>query len=152
MCAQPFLRLLVHVHTCSMCSNHIRMNTCPHRQQSHFTAIHGKNKTIQFRLSNLLRWQSTPSATNALLDPERHDMVATLAEVTGSIALQSMCNQMMSDPTTVHRILNDRPLVNTKSIDISKLANLPSNTFGYHYAKFLQTHQFNPNHTSGQEN
>ena len=146
MCAQPFLRLLVHVHTCSMCSNHIRMNTCPHRQQSHFTAIHGKNKTIQFRLSNLLRWQSTPSATNALLDPERHDMVATLAEVTGSIALQSMCNQMMSDPTTVHRILNDRPLVNTKSIDISKLANLPSNTFGYHYAKFLQTHKFNPNH------
>jgi ubiquinone biosynthesis protein Coq4 len=52
-------------------------------------------------------------------------MVATLAEVTGSIALQSMCNQMMSDPTG-QRILNDRSLVNTQSIDISKLANLPA--------------------------
>lgn len=85
------------------------------------------------------------SATHAYLNPERHDMVATLAEVSGSIALQSMHKGMMSHPTG-QRILQDRPLVNTQSIDIPKLKELPSNTFGYNYARFLAEHEFNPNH------
>ena len=84
------------------------------------------------------------SASNAFLDPERHDMVATLAELTGTLALQSIHDQMKSDPTG-RRILEDRPLVNTDAIKFSKLANLPPNTFGYHYANFLETHKFDPN-------
>jgi ubiquinone biosynthesis protein COQ4 len=124
------------------CSNH----TCPFSTSSSEPFYGNPRQEQNNSLSPLQSITlAVHSATNAFLDPERHDMVATLAEVTGSIALQSMCNQMMSDPTG-QRILNDRPLVNTQSIDISKLANLPSNTFGYHYAKFLQTHKFNPNH------
>jgi len=85
------------------------------------------------------------SATTAFLDPERHDMVAALAEVTGTIALQSLHEEMMSNPTG-RRILNERPVVNTQSINISALKNLPPNTFGYHYAEFLEEHEFDPNH------
>jgi ubiquinone biosynthesis protein COQ4 len=84
------------------------------------------------------------SATNAFLDPERHDMVAALAEVTGSAALQNMYNDMMADPTG-QRILTDRPIVQTESIDIEALEGLPKNTFGYAYAMFLKKNGFNPN-------
>jgi len=83
------------------------------------------------------------SATNAFLDPERHDMVAALAEVTGSVALQNMHRDMMSDPTG-RRILADRPLVNTESVDIKTLEQLPKNTFGYAYAMFLKKNGFDP--------
>jgi ubiquinone biosynthesis protein COQ4 len=83
------------------------------------------------------------SATNAFLDPERHDMVAALAEVTGSVALHTMHRDMMNDPTG-RRILADRPLVNTNSIDIQVLEELPKNTFGYAYAMFLRKNGFDP--------
>ena len=83
------------------------------------------------------------SATNAFLDPERHDMVATLSEVTGKIALQNMYNDMMADPTG-QRILTDRPVVDTSSIEIEELEKLPTNTFGNAYAMFLKKHRFNP--------
>ena len=83
------------------------------------------------------------SATTAFLNPERHDMVATLSEVTGSIALQTMYDGMMADPTG-QRILTDRPIVDTNSIDIKALENLPPNTFGYGYANFLKRNGFDP--------
>lgn len=83
------------------------------------------------------------SATSAFLDPERHDMVAALGEVTGSVALQNMYNEMMADPTG-QRILTDRPLVNSRSIDIDALEKLPKNTFGYGYAMFLKRNGFDP--------
>eukprot|EP00979_Chaetoceros_neogracilis_P011156 scaffold2708_cov190-Chaetoceros_neogracile.AAC.2 len=83
------------------------------------------------------------SATNAFINPEKHDMVATLSEVTGTIALQNMYNDMMADPTG-QRILTDRPVVDTGSINIEELEKLPTNTFGYGYAMFLKKNGFNP--------
>lgn len=90
------------------------------------------------------------SATNAFLDPEKHEMVATLSEVTGHVALQNMYNDMMTDSTgTGQRILSDRPLVNidtaTSKIDMEALQSLDKNTFGYSYYKFLKEHNFDPN-------
>jgi Uncharacterized protein involved in ubiquinone biosynthesis len=70
-------------------------------------------------------------------------MVAALAEVTGSVALQKMHRDMLTDPTG-RRILSDKPLVNTDSIDIKALEELPKNTFGYAYAMFLRKNGFDP--------
>lgn len=83
------------------------------------------------------------SATNAFLNPERHDMVATLAEVTGEVALQNILSEMKNDPIG-QRILLDKPCVDTASIDIDALGQLPKNTFGYGYYTFLKHHGFNP--------
>lgn len=83
------------------------------------------------------------SATKAYIDPERHDMVATLAEVTGKYALENMYETMLNDPTG-RRILQDRPLVTKENVDIEKLENLPQNTFGFGYAQFLNKHGFDP--------
>lgn len=83
------------------------------------------------------------SATKAYIDPERHDMVALLAEVTGKFALENMYQTMLNDPTG-RRILQDRPLVTKESVDIEKLKKMPKNTFGYGYAEFLNKHGFDP--------
>ena len=83
------------------------------------------------------------SATTAFLDPERHDAVASLAEVTSLVALESLQNDMMMHPIG-QRILTEQPLVNLDSINLEKLRSLPPNTFGYAYAQFLGTHKFNP--------
>lgn len=83
------------------------------------------------------------SATKAFIDPERHDMVATLSELTGHIALQSMYNHMKNDPTG-RRILIEKPIVSKDTIDIQHLENYDKNTFGYAYASFLKQHGFDP--------
>lgn len=83
------------------------------------------------------------SATKAFLDPERHDMVATLSELTGQVALQSMYNTMKED-TDGQRILLDKPLVSKSSIDIDDLRNKGKHTFGYAYAMFLKRNGFDP--------
>lgn len=83
------------------------------------------------------------SASKAFIDPERHDMVAMLAEVTGKFALESMHDMMLNDPTG-RRILQDRPLVTKENINIEALKVLPENTFGSAYASFLSKHGFDP--------
>ena len=90
------------------------------------------------------------SATTAFLDPERHEAVASLAEVTSLVALESLQDDMMMHPIG-QRILTEQPLVNLDSIHVEKLQALPTNTFGYAYAQFL-TDAFNPNDWSSIHN
>jgi len=83
------------------------------------------------------------SATKAFMDPERHDMVATLSELTGHVALQNMYDSMMSSKTG-QRILTERPIVSKATIDIQTLEQMDKNTFGYAYAMFLKKNGFDP--------
>ncbi len=83
------------------------------------------------------------SATKAFVDPERHDMVATLSELTGHVALQNMYNSMMASKTG-QRILTERPVVSKATIDIEKLEQMNKNSFGYAYAMFLKRNGFDP--------
>jgi len=78
---------------------------------------------------------------------------AALGEVTGHVALMKMYDKMMQDPTG-QRILRDKPVVNTSSIDIESM--LPSNlnsdnnireenlTFGQAYALYMHRNGFSP--------
>lgn len=89
------------------------------------------------------------SASSALADPTKADSVAALGEVTGVVALRAIYNRMKNDPTG-QRILRDKPLVDTSSIDFTTLrsgssnSNIQTATFGQAYASFMDTHGFDP--------
>lgn len=106
------------------------------------------------------------SSLTALNDPARADAVAAVGEVTGSYALSKMMAGMEQDEVG-RRILNERPIVD-ESVAKRAMELLhqheeemsgtnvsfqnPVNggrekgmTFGAAYAKFLQTHDFDPN-------
>ncbi|KAI9313278.1 ubiquinone biosynthesis protein Coq4 [Dichotomocladium elegans] len=77
------------------------------------------------------------SAFAALADPLRGDMVAALGETTAGCTLENIRKQMLSSDTG-RRILRERPIVHTDTIDFEKLrATCDPGTFGYHYVQWL---------------
>lgn len=92
------------------------------------------------------------SASTAFNDPARDDAVSALGEVTGSLALQRLLQQMREHPTG-KLILNDKPLVSKATIPYEKfleqaqtIDNTPPHlvTFGQAYGRFLLQHGFDP--------
>ena len=88
------------------------------------------------------------SAATAFSDPTRADAVAALGEVTGHLALTSMYDHMMSDPTG-QRILRDRPIVSKATLPIDDFIQSADDeseimTFGKAYGSFLKGHGFDP--------
>ncbi|CAN0327055.1 unnamed protein product, partial [Hapterophycus canaliculatus] len=62
------------------------------------------------------------AALTALMEPERADMVATLGEVTGKLALERL--SMLADPEG-REILRARPVINESTVDLAALAVSP---------------------------
>lgn len=103
------------------------------------------------------------SASTAFRDPTRDDAVASLGELTGSLALHRMRQEMRSHPIG-QQILHDRPLVTQATIPYDELLKqgqaiqLSSSsssstttttppediTFGQAVGAFWQSHEFNP--------
>ncbi|KAL4219182.1 Ubiquinone biosynthesis protein [Mactra antiquata] len=83
------------------------------------------------------------SAGMSLFDPSRGDMIATLGDVTAESALRYMKTKMEQDPVG-KQILREKPEINTRTVSIDYLGNLPSNTFGKEYWRFLSRHGFSP--------
>eukprot|EP00117_Sycon_ciliatum_P022125 scpid86842/ scgid2598/ Ubiquinone biosynthesis protein COQ4 homolog, mitochondrial; Coenzyme Q biosynthesis protein 4 homolog len=86
---------------------------------------------------------ATGSAAMALYDPTRDDMVAALGETTGLPALRAMLRRMRCD-SVGQEILRIKPVVNTKTVDMDRLRQLPPDTFGYAYAQFMDSHGYSP--------
>lgn len=63
-------------------------------------------------------------------------MIACLGETTGVQALENILQQMKSCEEG-QRILQHKPRINTRTVDIERLRQLPENTFGRAYVKFL---------------
>lgn len=63
-------------------------------------------------------------------------MIACLGETTGLDTLQNILQVMKNSPEGV-QILTDKPRINSKTIDLDALGQLPVDTFGYAYKKFL---------------
>eukprot|EP00127_Corallochytrium_limacisporum_P000937 Clim_evm21s33 gene=Clim_evmTU21s33 len=83
------------------------------------------------------------SALTAIQNPLRQDAVAVLGEVTGDYALDTCRNRMLeTDEGT--RILKDRPLITSESMDLPRLRNLPSNTLGRAYVNWLDNEGVSP--------
>lgn len=77
------------------------------------------------------------SSVTALLDPARQDMIACLGETTGEDSLKKMLKVMQSTAEG-QEILSQKPRINTKTVDLNELQNLPEDTFGFQYFKFLE--------------
>ncbi|CAG8560223.1 6875_t:CDS:2 [Diversispora eburnea] len=83
------------------------------------------------------------SAFGAFLNPGRQDMIATLGETTSSMFLSRLRDNMLKDPVG-RCILRERPVINSKTIDIPYLRSLPEGTFGKEYTDFLDMEKVTP--------
>lgn len=79
---------------------------------------------------------SAGSSIAALLDPRRQDMIACLGETTGEDALLKILH-VMNESDEGQEILKEKPRINTKTVNLEELKNMPIDTFGHHYYKFL---------------
>ncbi|XP_072760475.1 solute carrier family 35 member D2-like protein [Anoplolepis gracilipes] len=83
------------------------------------------------------------SAAISLANPFRGDMIACLGETTGTKALE-YCHRQMKNTAEGQRILAQKPRVNTSTIDLSYLRDLPPGTVGRTYRDFLDNNNVSP--------
>ncbi|XP_020292198.1 UDP-sugar transporter UST74c-like, partial [Pseudomyrmex gracilis] len=83
------------------------------------------------------------SATLSLTNPFRGDMIACLGETTGANAL-AHCHQQMKSTAEGQRILEQKPRVNTSTVDLSYLKDLAPGTVGRTYREFLDNNKVSP--------
>ncbi|CBI16801.3 unnamed protein product, partial [Vitis vinifera] len=81
------------------------------------------------------------SAIGALMDPRRADLIAALGETTGKPAFERVLERMKKSPEG-QAILLDRPRV--VSARVGHAWDMPANTFGAAYAKFMGSRNFSP--------
>ncbi|XP_050237785.1 ubiquinone biosynthesis protein COQ4 homolog, mitochondrial-like [Mercurialis annua] len=93
----------------------------------------------------LSRWQQAAvalgSAVGALVDPRRADLIAALGETTGKPAFERVLQRMKKCPEG-RALLLERPRV--ISANVGHAWDLPPNTFGAAYARFMGSRNFSP--------
>ncbi|XP_026301915.1 ubiquinone biosynthesis protein COQ4 homolog, mitochondrial isoform X3 [Apis mellifera] len=83
------------------------------------------------------------AAAISLLNPYRGDMIACLAETTGTDAL-SYCHRQMLATSEGCRILAEKPRISSSTVDFSALKRLPAGTLGKIYYDFLEVNNVSP--------
>ncbi|XP_034942259.1 ubiquinone biosynthesis protein COQ4 homolog, mitochondrial [Chelonus insularis] len=83
------------------------------------------------------------SAIVSLVDPFRGDMIACLGETTGNRALE-YCYERMQSSAEGRRILAEQPRINTSTLDIQKLEQMPEGCLGKIYYDFLKANDVSP--------
>ncbi|KAJ7699746.1 ubiquinone biosynthesis protein COQ4, mitochondrial [Mycena olivaceomarginata] len=78
------------------------------------------------------------SALMSLADPRRGDMVAALGETTAGPSLPRL-RDIMLESAEGRQILKDRPRINSSTVDMAKLAELPEGTLGRAYITWLES-------------
>lgn len=86
---------------------------------------------------------SVGSSVVSLLDPSRGDMIAILGETTGEKALNYMLTKMQECPEG-QEILNEKPRINSKTVNLIRLQSLPQGTVGKIYSDFLEKNKVTP--------
>lgn len=81
------------------------------------------------------------AAMRALADPREARLVGVVGEVTGGRALRRMHERMQKHPVG-RTILADRPAIGAGTL--KELDGLPPTSLGGAYARFLETHSFDP--------
>lgn len=66
----------------------------------------------------------------------RHDMIACFGETTGIETLRQILKTLQNCDEGM-AILTDRPRINSSTIDLDALEQLPVGTLGYAYKQFL---------------
>ncbi|KAJ3324916.1 Ubiquinone biosynthesis protein [Boothiomyces sp. JEL0866] len=70
-------------------------------------------------------------------------MVAALGETTGLRALNRLRNKLLLSKDG-RQLLKEKPIINSSTIDLNYLSQLPKDTFGFAYHNFLTTHDVSP--------
>lgn len=83
------------------------------------------------------------SGVVCMFDPSRDDMISTFGETSNVFTLQNLHKRMRADPEG-SLILQEKPFINTKNIDMGYLAKLPEISFGRHYYEFLKKENVTP--------
>lgn len=84
------------------------------------------------------------SAFGSLIDPYRHDLIASLGEATAKPYFVTRLRHAMISHPTGRRILRDKPRITSKSLSLEKLRQLPENTVGRAYAAWLDSEGVTP--------
>jgi ubiquinone biosynthesis protein Coq4 len=77
------------------------------------------------------------SALASFYNPARGDMIALLSELSGEPMLPKL-RDMMALSQEGRALLLERPIINTKSVDMNYLEGLPESTFGKQYWNWLK--------------
>ncbi|XP_059317171.1 ubiquinone biosynthesis protein COQ4 homolog, mitochondrial isoform X5 [Lycium ferocissimum] len=100
---------------------------------------------IQGGRLRLKGWQQAAvavgSAVGALLDPRRADLIAALGETTGKPAFDRVLERMKKSPEGREILLEQPRVISTK---VGHAWDLPDNTFGAAYARFMGSRNFSP--------
>jgi ubiquinone biosynthesis protein Coq4 len=80
---------------------------------------------------------------NIFIDPSRDDMVSAFGELTGKNAITKLYQKMINDPEG-SQILKERPIINSKILNLERLSQLPAKSFGKEYVTFLEQNQITP--------
>ncbi|GAB6021954.1 hypothetical protein CHUAL_006115 [Chamberlinius hualienensis] len=83
------------------------------------------------------------SGAMSLFDPTRDDMIAIFGETTGSAAASRMRQKMLRHDEG-RLILEEKPRLNTTTVDFNYLMSLPEDSLGGVYAKFFQRNGVSP--------
>jgi len=101
-----------------------------------------------YRLSALQRAALIPYfGAASLLVPERGDYVAGFADLTAGPMLRILVKRI---PTTVEgrNLLKNKPLISEVSLNMPRLRDLPSDTLGHQYARYMDQYEFSANERS----
>ncbi|XP_055343426.1 ubiquinone biosynthesis protein COQ4 homolog, mitochondrial-like [Paramacrobiotus metropolitanus] len=79
----------------------------------------------------------------SFLRPSNDELIATFGEVTAYQALVHMRKKMTEHPEG-RKILKERPLINSHTVDFAQLKECPRGTFGEAYLNFLETNGVSP--------
>ncbi|RYP03998.1 hypothetical protein DL765_010339 [Monosporascus sp. GIB2] len=84
------------------------------------------------------------SGIMSFLDPRRGDLIAVVGETTASpYFIRRLRNAMLSSPTG-RRILRERPVITSTTLDLARLRALPAGTLGATYAAWLDREGVTP--------
>lgn len=83
------------------------------------------------------------AAAISFTNPFRGDMIACLGETTGTDALNYCLRQMLATAEG-QRILQEKPRINSSTVDLSALRDLPPGTVGRIYRDFLDVNNVSP--------
>lgn len=99
----------------------------------------------QFIETNLLQKTilTIGSGLISIFDPHRDDMISAFGELTASQTLPKLHKIMLNDPEG-SLLLREKPIINSKTIKLSTLANYPENSFGKEYYEFLIRNNITP--------
>ncbi|PBL03361.1 Coq4-domain-containing protein [Armillaria gallica] len=78
-----------------------------------------------------------------LADSRRGDLVAVVGETSAGPSLRRLRDIMLESPEG-RKILKQRPRINTSTLDMNKLAQLPEGTFGRAYTTWLERCRVTP--------